>query len=184
MLYPKAAEWKAWGIDDECHQFFCLHWTELSDPETPDTWQVRSCNVKTILRELIDASRMADGFDAYRGVLRSILDEAFEIVKRDAILERYYPFVSDYLEPWRNKDIGENAVPQIERLAVVILAEQQSMPLRPPAARRRANKDAERELDRIGHVHLSPWPFGLPSTVCPILPDGQVGVRGQGGGHR
>src|SRR5262249_3062643 len=105
MLYPTAQEWRDWGIEDECHQFFCLHWTELFDPETPDTWQVRACNIKTILRELIDASQIADGFDAYRGVMRSILDEAFAVIKRDAILENFYPFVSAYLEPWRNQDI-------------------------------------------------------------------------------
>jgi hypothetical protein len=121
MLYPTAQEWKDWGIKHECHQFFCLHWTELFDPETPDTWQVRACNIKTILRELIDASRIADGFDAYRGVMRSILDEAFAVIKRDAILENFYPFVSAYLEPWRKGDIGEKAVPEVDRLARVIL---------------------------------------------------------------
>jgi hypothetical protein len=121
MLYPTVQEWKDWGIEDECHQFFCLYWTELFDPETPDTWQVRACNVKTILRELIDASRIAEGFDAYRGVMRSILDEAFAIIKRDVILDNFYPFVSAYLEPWRKQDIGEKAVPEIERLALVVL---------------------------------------------------------------
>ncbi|MGA2254384.1 MAG: hypothetical protein ABSG53_06970 [Thermoguttaceae bacterium] len=57
MLYPSPDDWSEWGITDECHQFFCLHWAELFDPETPDTWQVSACNVKTILRELIEASR-------------------------------------------------------------------------------------------------------------------------------
>ena len=73
MLYPSPENWVSWGIADECHQFFCLHWTELFDPETPDTWQVRACNIKIVLRELIEASHIADGFDAYRGVMRSIL---------------------------------------------------------------------------------------------------------------
>jgi len=121
MLYPTPAQWAAWGIADECHKFFCLHWAELFDPQTPDTWQVRSCNIKTILRELIDASRIADGFDAYRGVMRSILDEAFVMLKRDIILESRYPFVSAYLEPWAKKEIGKDAVPEIERLAIVLL---------------------------------------------------------------
>ena len=80
-----------------------------------------ACNVKTILRELIEASRMADGFDAYRGVMRSILDEAFAIVKRDLILENRYPFVSAYLSPWAKGEIGKEAVPEIERLAIVLL---------------------------------------------------------------
>jgi hypothetical protein len=121
MLYPRPNDWADWGITDECHQFFCLHWAELFDPETPDTWQVRACNVKTILRELVEASRMADGFDAYRGVMRSILDEAFVIVKRDIILENRYPFVSAYLAPWARGEIGKEAVSEIERLAIVLL---------------------------------------------------------------
>jgi hypothetical protein len=121
MLYPSTQDWTDWGITDEVHQFFCLHWTELFDPETPDTWQVRSCNIKTILRELIDAARIADGFDAYRGVMRSVLDEAFAVVPRDEILDGHYPFVSAYLEPWRKQEIGEKAVPEVERLARVIL---------------------------------------------------------------
>ena len=49
MLYPSPDDWAKWGIANECHQFFCLHWAELFDPETPDTWQVRACNIKTIL---------------------------------------------------------------------------------------------------------------------------------------
>jgi hypothetical protein len=122
MLYPSSAKWAEWGIADECHQFFCLHWTELFDLRTPDTWQVRACNIKSILRELIEAAHIADdGFDAYRGVMRSILDEAFTVVKRDAILDAFYPFVLGYLEPWRSQDIGEKAVTEIERLAIVIL---------------------------------------------------------------
>ncbi len=121
MLYPSPDDWAAWGIADRCHQFFCLHWAELFDPETPDTWQVRACNIKTILRELIEASRMADGFDAYRGVMRSILDEAVSVVNLDAILKNRYPFVSAYLAPWAKGDIGKEAVPEIERLAIVLL---------------------------------------------------------------
>ncbi|HWY85310.1 MAG TPA: hypothetical protein VNX28_01225 [Gemmataceae bacterium] len=121
MLFPTPAEWAEWGIADECHQFFCLHWTELFDPQTPDTWQVRACNINTILWELVEASRIADGFDAYRGVIRSILDETFSVVKRDIILESRYPFISAYLAPWAKGEIGKDAVSEIERLAIVLL---------------------------------------------------------------
>src|SRR5262245_55272484 len=122
MLYPSPAKWAEWAITDESHQFFCLHWNELFDPRTPDTWQVRTCNIKSILLELIDAARIArDGFDAYRGVMRSILDEAFAVIKNDCILDAFHPFVAGYLEPWKNQDIAEKSVPEIERLAIVIL---------------------------------------------------------------
>jgi hypothetical protein len=69
MLYPTAEEWATWGIGDECHRFFSLHWTELFDPDTPDTWQVRTCNVKTLINELIDTSRVAAEHDRYRVII-------------------------------------------------------------------------------------------------------------------
>lgn len=121
MLCPLPSDWNAWGIQNEVHQFFSLHWTELFDRETPDTWQVRSCNVKTVLQELIDAAAMVEHIDAYRGVMRSILDEAFAIVKRDEILRAHFPFVSDYLEPWREGIISEDGAKDIAALSRVIL---------------------------------------------------------------
>jgi hypothetical protein len=121
MLYPSPEKWAEWGILDECHQFFALHWTELFDTQTPDTWQVRTCNIKTVLLEMVEAAHIAKGHEAYRVVLRSLLDEAFAIIKRDSILDAYHPFVAAYLEPWRKRVIGEKDVAEIERLAKVIL---------------------------------------------------------------
>ncbi len=54
MLYPTEEDWAKWGITDECHKFFVLHWDELFDAETPDTWQVRTCNIVTLLGEMIE----------------------------------------------------------------------------------------------------------------------------------
>lgn len=121
MLYCSAEEWTEWGILDECHQFFSLHWTELFDTETPDTWQVRTCNVRTVLHELKEAAHIAKNKESYRTVLRSLLDEAFAIIKRDVILAAYHPFVADYLEPWRDATITEKSVAEVDRLANVIL---------------------------------------------------------------
>ena len=97
MLYPTPEKWAEWGILDECHQFFALHWTELFDTQTPDTWQVRTCNLKTILQELVEAAQIAKRDEGYRIVLRSLLDEAFAVVKRDEIVANHYPFVVAYL---------------------------------------------------------------------------------------
>jgi hypothetical protein len=91
MLYPTKEKWEAWGIEDECHKFFVLHWHELFHAETPDTWQVRTCNIVTLLEEMIEAARIAEGFDAYRGVLRSILDETFPVVRRDMVVRNTIP---------------------------------------------------------------------------------------------
>ena len=121
MLYPSEREWAEWGIVDECHKFFVLHWDELFDAETSDSWQVRTCNILSLLEEMIDAARIAESFDAYRGVLRSILDEAFPVMSRDAIIKAYYPFVPAYLEVWRKKEIGKSDPAEVQRLATVIL---------------------------------------------------------------
>lgn len=121
MLYPTKEDWETWGIEDECHRFFVLHWHELFDAETPDTWQVRTCNIATLLEEMIDAARIAEGYDPYRGVLRSILDETFPVVKRDTVLKEYYPFVASYLHPWEKKEIGKDQPAEVLRLATVIL---------------------------------------------------------------
>ncbi len=126
MLYPTKEEWESWGIGDECHKYFVLHWYELFDAETSDTWQVRTCNIVTLLEEMRDAARIAEGFDAYRGVLRSILDEAFPVVKRDMVLKTYYPFVSAYFKPWEKKEIGKDHPAEVQRLATVILGNLQS----------------------------------------------------------
>src|SRR5262245_19085521 len=116
MLNPSVEDWQSWGILDEFHKFFCLHWTELFDPETPDTWQVRSCNIKTILQELVDTAPVAIRIESYRKVMRAILDEGFAILKRDEVLPRFYPFVVPYLEPWRNKSGHEKKA--IERESI------------------------------------------------------------------
>lgn len=121
MLNYPPEQWKRWGIEDPYHQMFVLHWTELFDPDTPDTWQFRTCNVKTILREVIEAAPLVEQFDAYRGVIRALLDEAFTTVKRDAVLAHAYPFVAEYLEPWRTADISKDGAVEVARLAVVIL---------------------------------------------------------------
>src|SRR6266567_7892980 len=107
MLYAPPEKWAELGILDECHQFFAPYWTELFDTQTPDTWQVRTCNIKTILQELVEAAQIANANEGYRVVLRSLLDEAFAVIKRDSILDAYYPFVAAYLEPWRKGAIGE-----------------------------------------------------------------------------
>jgi hypothetical protein len=78
--------------------------------------------VKAILLELVAAAQIANAKEAYRVVLRSLLDEAFAIIDRDAVLDRYHPFVAAYLKPWRAPAaINEKAVGEVERLAKVIL---------------------------------------------------------------
>src|SRR5215831_19038150 len=93
----------------------------MFDNDTPDTWQVRTCNIRTILDEVIEAARTAKEIETYRHVLRALLDEAFTVVRRDAAVARFYPFVVPYLEPWRSREITSRDAPDIERVASVVL---------------------------------------------------------------
>lgn len=120
MLYPKPDEWTRWGVSDDLHQVFALHWTEIFDPETPDTWQVRTSNIKTILNEVIESARLAQQRPSHRPMLRALLDEALVVVKRDMILADRHPFVASYLEPWRNRKVDEGSLADIEHLAAVV----------------------------------------------------------------
>lgn len=101
MLYPTPADWTAWNIPDELHQFFTLHWDELFDDDTPDTWQLRTCNVQIVLDEIIAAAQTAQRIDAYRNVLSDLVTEALSIADRDPVIDARFPFVSDYLQPWK-----------------------------------------------------------------------------------
>ena len=121
MLYPTEAEWENWGIRDDVHRFFALHWTELFDHETADSWQVRTCNIRTILEELVDAARTAATIDAYRNVIRALFDEAFSKIRDDVAVKRLYPFVGQYLNYWRNRDIAPTDIAEVERVALVVL---------------------------------------------------------------
>jgi hypothetical protein len=121
MLYPSEEDWAKWVISDECHKFFVLQWEELFNAETPDTWQVRTCNIVTMLGEIIDVARIARVRESARGVLRSILDETFQVMDRDQILKTHYSFVSSYLNSWRGeRKVEQHDLVEIERLATVI----------------------------------------------------------------
>ena len=121
MLYPTTEEWESWGINDPVHQFFALHWTELFDADTSDSWQVRTCNIRTILVEIIETARSIPKRETQRHVVRALFDEGFSLLKRDTAVKRLFPFVLTYLEPWRKKEITEKDAPEVERLATIVL---------------------------------------------------------------
>lgn len=117
MLYPTAAEWTSWGISDECHQFFSLHWTELFDSDTPDTWQVRTCGVKTVLAEIETHARTPATHPA---TFRHLLDELAGMVSRDIVLAECFPFVTAYLATISEGDIPQEQVEKLRAFAAVV----------------------------------------------------------------
>ena len=90
MLYPTTEEWESWGINDPVHQFFALHWTELFDADTSDSWQVRTCNIRTILVEIIETARSIPKRETQRHVVRALFDEGFSLLKRDTAVKRLF----------------------------------------------------------------------------------------------
>jgi hypothetical protein len=127
MLYPSAQDWNNWGVAANLHRFFALHWVEMFDSETTDTWQVRTCNIRTILQELIDAAHVAETaqtpqvIKGYRQVLRDLLDEAFSVLRRDAVVKRFYPFIVEYLKPFQEGEIGAKDAAKVGQAASVVL---------------------------------------------------------------
>jgi Apea-like HEPN len=121
MLYPTTEEWENWGIDNPVHRFFALHWTELFDTDTSESWQVRTCNIRTILVEIIETAISIPKRETNRHVVRALFDEGFSLLKRDSAVKRLFPFVLTYLEPWRKKEITEKDAPEVERVATIVL---------------------------------------------------------------
>jgi hypothetical protein len=120
--YPSDEDWANWAIETDIHKIFCLRWLDLFDTRTADTWQVRYANIKTICRELIAAADMVKRIDAYRGVLRSILDEACHILPDDCVITECYPFVSTYFKQLQENQISTPAdANEVRHVAVVVL---------------------------------------------------------------
>jgi hypothetical protein len=98
MLYPSSADWQSWGITAEHHKLFVLVWAELFGEDTPDTWQTRTSNIRTILAELLEVLTVSEHHDRYRHNIPSLLAEALQIVGQDPIALSEFPFIRPYLE--------------------------------------------------------------------------------------
>lgn len=120
MFYPKTGDWSRYNVHAPLHKFFTLHWAELFDENTPDTWQVRTCNINVLMDELLTAARVAKHLDGYRQVVQDLVAESLACVSRDSVTRRFYPFVPAYLEPWRNQKPSGTDIDKISRVAAVI----------------------------------------------------------------
>ena len=55
MFFPKQETRDEWEIKEDLHKFFFLRWQEIFDETTFDSWQVRPCNLTSLLDELLIA---------------------------------------------------------------------------------------------------------------------------------
>lgn len=102
MFFSKIENWADFNITEEAHKFFFLRWKELFDESTSDTWQVRSCNFRTIIEELIDSLEVCKVFPQHLGNIEPLIYEAKQITQRDPIVKKYFPGVPSYLEKIQN----------------------------------------------------------------------------------
>lgn len=97
MIFPDEATWRRWGIAEESHRFFVLRWDELFGENTFDTWQVRTCNVPSILNEILETVRVGQTHAPYLVNLEYLLDEATMLASRDFVVSKDFPFVRQSL---------------------------------------------------------------------------------------
>ena len=97
MIFPDEATWRRWGIAEESHRFFVLRWDELFGENTFDAWQVRTCNVPSILNEILETVRVGQTHAPYLVNLEYLLDEATVLASRDFVVSKDFPFVRQSL---------------------------------------------------------------------------------------
>lgn len=103
MLFPKQEAWDEWEIEEGLHKFFFLRWQEIFDETTFDSWQVRSCNLTSILGELLISIDVVDRVHSSHPNILYLIDEAKLIAKDDLIIKKYFSFVSGYLEKLKHE---------------------------------------------------------------------------------
>jgi len=103
MIFPTEQNWIEWEIDKELHKFFLLRWQEIFDENTFDSWQLRSCNVKTILHEILETLNTVDKVHASHPNILILIREARQIAHEDIIISKYFAYISDYLETLKSE---------------------------------------------------------------------------------
>ena len=87
-----------WGLASDAQLFFVLRWQELFDENAYDSWQVRSCNVRSILEEMLVVLEMAATVHSAYVALTPLGKEATDIAKRDHVINKEYSHVRFVLE--------------------------------------------------------------------------------------
>jgi hypothetical protein len=98
MIFPTEQNWTDWEIKEELHKFFLLRWQEIFDGDTFYSWQVRSCNLKTILYEILTSLNIVNKVHNFHPNILFLIEEAKQIVKEDIIISKYFSYIPHYLE--------------------------------------------------------------------------------------
>jgi hypothetical protein len=110
---------------------FVLHWQEIFDRRTPDTWQVRTTNFRAILVELIEVIGVCVEHPLYKHNIPVLLAEARACAKIDPVLNEHFPEALAMLPVDDKVFTGENAghhQSELRRRVQVILGQLQRYP--------------------------------------------------------
>ena len=102
MNPPSRETLEAAGITNEAHRFFVLRWNEIFDEFTFDSWQVRSSNLKAILKEILNSCEVVEKIHAHHPNIEMLIAEATRAAQNDEIICQFFPFVNGYLQDLGN----------------------------------------------------------------------------------
>lgn len=97
-------DWEAADITHPHHRIFVLQWIELFDDASLDTWQVRSTNLLSLLREVEAVAHIAaTDHPPTVAALRPLADEAIGSAGRDLVMKGDFPWVAHELDELKKR---------------------------------------------------------------------------------
>lgn len=115
-------DWAKLNVPSESHRLLVLQWDDLFSEEGLDTWQVRTSNIRTLLEEFVEATRVAEGHAPHRHALVDLTAEALDALERDEVVRQHYPFLRGALQKLAHStSASEPSFPECRRQATVLL---------------------------------------------------------------
>lgn len=92
-------DWVELGVSADHHKLFILQWFELFADDSLDTWQVRTSNVLSLLREVEETIEVSiSDYGPAQAALPDLVKEALNSIDRDLVVKKHFPFVRAALE--------------------------------------------------------------------------------------
>ena len=123
MLLKSEPQWGEVGIEVEAHQFFTARWHELFHEHTFDSWQVRVCNTKVILAEMLDVLEVSQKHSSHFGNMESLIAELNDGIRYDPVIAKHFRHIPTYLSELELRyKSGTNNPRNLEDLRSTVLA--------------------------------------------------------------
>ena len=102
MKFISSNKWAAWAIQEEVHRYFYLRWEELFSEYTLDSWQVRTCNIRSILREMLGIIDVSATHPRHFSNMEFLIAEMALQAKKDPVVVHDFPFVANMVKSIKN----------------------------------------------------------------------------------